>query len=552
MAQSLEERLRSRLAEAVTQAAESVSTQAVSGYLVKRLIQEGSFTNVKDAAGATTGFRVKVKNRLGVATIVGCDPLKIDGEIFDPGVITIEKNRKSYCAAELSETLPLGVSFGDELTITVQDAQGLESGEHDIELALKMVGLGLVQAKYKDKLTGEGAAAPRVKKKSASAESSGEGGSYSELLRRTVEMAAGHIGAASLAERSKTLDVIVLDMKDADEKYSVKLTSDGRAEFVEGAASGGSVLVIKTTKTAFHDMAHGKLNAGIAYARGDIKLEGIPLLKLRGMDKLITAIFRGYRAASDGVEFDSVPESIEGGILEQALGAAFSVFDEVLKGLDKALGAFGMKFFYEKSLNRIELVWDALDKEMRRMLSFGREEAEEEPKAPKPRAAAPVAKKSASSPAPAKSLQDRLRDRISSVIETAVIEMSRSSVSGYLVKRLVVPGSFKNFMADGEVAGFEVKLKNKLGVATVIGFTDVKVDGESFGLDLIEITKGSRKVAASEVSDKAPLSVSFGDELTIRVKRAGGITPGRHKISLGVDMVGLGGMDVDYEEELSA
>nr|HPI77936.1 DUF6379 domain-containing protein [bacterium] len=314
MAQSLEERLRSRLAEAVAQAAESVSTQAVSGYLVKRLIQEGSFTNVKDVDGATTGFRVKVKNRLGVATIVGCDPLKIDGEIFDPGVITIEKNRKSYCAAELSETLPLGVSFGDELTITVQDAQGLESGEHDIELALKMVGLGLVQAKYKDKLTGDGAAAPRVKKKTAFAESAGEGGSYSELLRRTVEMAAGHIGAASLAECAKTLDAIVLDMKDADEKYSVKLTSDGRAEFVEGAVSGGSVLVIKTTKTAFHDMAHGKLNAGIAYARGDIKLEGIPLLKLRGMDKLITAIFRGYRAASDGVEFDSVPESVEGGI----------------------------------------------------------------------------------------------------------------------------------------------------------------------------------------------------------------------------------------------
>lgn len=358
-------------------------------------------------------------------------------------------------------------------------------------------------------------------------------GDFADIMRRTVEMATEHIGRKTLAERHRTVSGIVLDLQ--GEKYSVGISADGDSEFLEGAIEGSRVLTIRTSKSVFHNMAYNKLNPGIAYAKGDVKLEGIPILRLRGMDSLITSIFRGYRAASEGLEFEDVEAVEEGGILEEMLGIVLAAFDELLKVFDRVFGVFGAKYFYEKSLNRIEWVWEILDREVRKAVVFGREGAEEGEAAVK-RAA------------PFKSFQERLRG----VVETAVAEVSRMAVSGYLIKRLIVPGSFRNFEGEGEVKGFEVRLKNKLGVATVIGFTDIKIDGEVYTLDRIEITKSGKTFPATEISDRRPLSVSFGDELLIRVRRPGGIEKGRHHIELGVDMVGLGGVDVDYEEKLSA
>ena len=188
-----------------------------------------------------------------------------------------------------------------------------------------------------------------------------------------------------------------------------------------------------------------------------------------------------------------------------------------------------------------------MDREVRKRLSFGRG-AEEETAAEG--AAEVVAEAKPKAPA-AKTLQDRLRERISSAIETAVSEVSRSAVSGYLVKRLIEKDSFKNYDKDGETLGFEVKLKNKLGAATVTGFSGVKVDGTDYALDDIEITKARLTFPASQVTMNRPLTVAYGDELLIRVRKPGGMTPGAHKVSLGVDMVGMGGMDVEYEERLS-
>lgn len=536
MAQTLEDRLRSRLGEAVKQAAGEFSTQVFSGHLVKRLVVAGSFRNDIADDGAVKGFMVKLRNRLGVATVIGCAPLKVDGERFGVELISIEKNGKAVRAAEISERMPLSVSFGDELVVRVDDEQGLEAGRHDIELGLKMVGLGMLRVSYDDALTGEGR--PRVRKAQPAEE--GAAGDFADVMRRTVEMAAAHVGSAVLAECAKTVSAIVLELD--GEKYGVALGADGSAEFTPGAAAGAKVLTISTSKAAFHNMAWNKLNPGIAYARGEIRLEGVPVLKLRGMDPVITAIFRGYRAASEGVEFEEAEAAAGGGVVDEIAGFAISAFDEVLKALDKALAVFGVKFFYEKSLNRLEWVWEILDREVRRMLAFGREAA---PAAPAP------GKEPAAKPAPAKSLQDRLRERIATAVETVVAEVSRTAVSGYLVKRLVAPGSFRNFDADGAPAGFEVKLKNKLGAATIIGFSDVRVDGEKCDPAAIEITKSGKTLPAAEISSRRPLSVAFGDEMLVRVRRPGGMAPGTHRIQLGVDMVGLGGVDVDYEEKLS-
>lgn len=533
MGQTLEERLRSRLATAVKQV-EEMSSQSVTGYLVKRLIVEGSFRNTFGEDGAVKGFEVRVKNKLGVATVVGCTPLKIDGEVFGVETVTIEKSGRVYRATEISESFPMGVGFGDEILIRVEDEQGLESGKHQIELGLKMVGLGIMAVSYDDTLEGEGM--KRVRKAAPA------GGDFSGIMRRTIEMAAEHIGRESLAECSRTVRAIVLDLKDIGAQYSVEIGEDGSSQFKEGAASGAKVLTLRTTRKAFHDMAYNRLSPGIAYAKGEVALEGIPVLKLRGMDTLITSIFRGYRAASEGVEFAEA-EAPAAGMLDEMLGMMFSAFDELLKGMDKLFARFGMKFFYEKSLNRIEALWDVLDREVRKLVAFGKETERpaEEKKAPATKAEAPAAK----------SLHERLRARITTVIETAVAEVSRTAVSGYLVKRLIMEKSFRNFEADGQVKGFELRLKNRLGVATVIGFADVKVDGEQFGLENIEITKGALKIPAAEVSDRRPLSVSFGDELLVRVARDGGIAPGKHRLGLSVEMVGLGMMDVEYEEELA-
>jgi hypothetical protein len=545
MAQTLEEKLRSRLTSAVKQVAEEMSSQSVTGYLVKRLIVEGTFRNTIAADGTVEGFQVQVKNRIGLATIIGATPLKVDGEVFGVETVTIVKNSNVLNACDLSDTNPIAVGYGDELLIKVADDQGLESGKHKMDLGLKMVGLGLVEASFEDTLAGEGR--KRVRKAAPAADAS----DFADVMKRTIETAAESLGNKTLADCANTVRGIVLDLTDIGEKYSVKIGTDGEAEFVAGAVGGEKVLTISITRAAFHNMAHGKLNPGIAYARGEIRLEGIPVLKLRGMDGVITAIFQGYRAASSGLEFESAGGVAGGGMLEEMLGVTFMVFDEVMKALDKALGVFGVSYFYEKSMNRFEWIWDVLDREVRKRLSFGRGADEEEEREG---AAVPAADEAKPKPAaaPAKTLQDRLRDRITSAIETAVSEVSRSAVSGYLVKRLIEQGSFKNFSENGEAAGFEVKMKNKLGAATVTGFSGVKVDGIDYSLDDITITKGRQTFPASSVSTNRPLTVAFGDELLVRVRKPGGMPQGAHKVTLGVDMVGMGGMDVDYEEKLNA
>lgn len=545
MAQSLEDRLKSRLVTAVKQVTEEVSRQSFSGYLVKRLVVEGSFTNVFDGDGAVKGFEVKVKNKLGVATIVGCTPIEIDGEKFGVDVISVEKKGSLYKAAEVSEKMPMSIGFGDEIIIRVDDGQGLESGRHDIEIGLKMVGFGIIMVNYDDTLSGEG----RKRVKKVVAETASSGGDFSSIMRSTIELAAKNVDTKTLVESAKIVTGIVLELTDIKEKFSVGINADGSTNFVEGGISGARVLTIRTTRTAFHNMAHNRLNPGIAYARGEIALEGVPILKLRGMDPVITAIFRSYRAASEGLDYEQVSGAHAGGMLEEILGMAFAGFDEMLKVLDGILGGFGVKYFREKSLNRIEFLWEIFDREMKKLLSFGREESPEKTSEEiKKEKVAPADKPAA----PAKSLADRLRDRITTVIESAVAEISRTAVSGYLVKRLIVDGSFRNFEDGGEVKGFEVRLKNRLGVATVIGFSEIKIDGEAFSLDLISITKGGGRFAASDISEKRPLSVGFGDEMLVRVEKPGGIAPGKHRVSLGVDMVGLGGVDVDYEEELKS
>lgn len=544
MAQTLEDRLRERLSSAVKQASVEMSSNVMTGYLVKRLIVEGTFRNTFATDGTVEGFEVKVKNRIGVATVVGATPLKIDGEVFGVELVSIVKNRIEMKASEISESNPIAVGFGDEMLIKIADDQGLESGKHRVELGLKMVGLGLIEAQFEEKLAGDGR--QRVRK----AEPVGaDGDDFAAIMRRTIESAAEKVGTRSLAECAKVVSGIVLDLSDEGGRYSVKIGADGSAEFVEGAVSGGSVLTIRTTRAVFHNMAHGRINAGMAYAKGDVRLEGVPILKLRGMDGVITAIFEAYRAASEGVEYETAAGAGGAGMIEEIFGVVFMVFDEVMKALDKALSIFGVNYFYEKSLNRMELVWNVLDREMRKRLDFGREE-ESADGAPD---ASVAEEQTAPKPAPAgKSLQDRLRERIQSAVESAVQEVTRSTVSGYLVKRLIEPGSFRNYGSDGAIEGFEVKLKNRLGAATVIGFTDIKVDGETYDLSRIEITKKGTKLPASAVSQSRPLSVAFGDELLIRVGKPGGIAAGSHRVSLGVNMVGLGGVDVDYEEKLSA
>lgn len=535
---TLEERLRSRLTSVVQQVAQDVSVNTFSGYLVKRLIVEGSFRNTFSDDGAIKGFQIQVKNKLGVSTIIGCTPVKIDGEPFGVEQIVIQKKGQTLRASEINDSMPIVTSFGDEMMIFIEDAQGLGSGKHDVELGLNLVGLGIIQVKFDEALNGKGCGG-RARKAAPAGEDD-----FADVVRRTIGMAAAHIGAAKLAECAATVRGIVLDLSDMGVKYGIRLDPDGTASFEDGPLDGDKILTIRTTREAFHAMAHNRLNPGIAYARGDIRLEGIPVLKLRGMDPLITAIFQGYRAASDGLEFDAAPGGAAGGVLEDMLGMMFTALDEILKMLDKILGTLGRNYFYEKSLNRIEWLWDILDREMRKMVMFGRGDAggdvvESQPKAPARAPAAPT-------------LTDRLRQRISTAVESAVSEIARASVSGYLVKRLIKPGSFRNFEENGEAAGFEVRLKNKLGTGTIIGFTDIKLDGTTYALDQIEITKDRKVIPASDVSENKPLLVEFGDELLIRVRQPGGIGPGAHRVTLGVNMVGVGGMDVDYQEKLSA
>jgi hypothetical protein len=107
-------------------------------------------------------------------------------------------------------------------------------------------------------------------------------------------------------------------------------------------------------------------------------------------------------------------------------------------------------------------------------------------------------------------------------------------------KYMIVGEEFKNVEKDGEVIGFQIgmRLPYYRGVVlSLLGDTDLVVDGEHFDPEQITLTLNGRSYKLSEIKHETEDKWEFGDVGVLTVHKPGGLAPGEHKVELQQQML---------------
>ncbi len=123
-------------------------------------------------------------------------------------------------------------------------------------------------------------------------------------------------------------------------------------------------------------------------------------------------------------------------------------------------------------------------------------------------------------------------------------------VPAFFVKKAIVKGSFRNVIEAGRPVGFELTIKNKLGLGTLVGCSSVVISGNDYPIDKLLVIKGDKEYSASDINESMPLTFKFGDEIVLRMMDGKGLDPGKYEISTAIDLVGIGRVDISYKDEL--
>jgi len=98
-------------------------------------------------------------------------------------------------------------------------------------------------------------------------------------------------------------------------------------------------------------------------------------------------------------------------------------------------------------------------------------------------------------------------------------------------KYLIVGEEFKNIVEDGKVTGFQIgeRLPYYRGVVlSLVGDTDLSVDGEHYSPDKISVTLGEKTYKLRDLENEADDRWEFGDVGILKVEKPGGLEPGEH------------------------
>ena len=101
-------------------------------------------------------------------------------------------------------------------------------------------------------------------------------------------------------------------------------------------------------------------------------------------------------------------------------------------------------------------------------------------------------------------------------------------VPSFFVKKAIVKGSFRNVIEGGEKTGFELTVKNKLGLGTLIGCYPVIINGKEYPIEKLVVSKDGKEYKASDIGESMPLTVKFGDEIVLRMMDGAGLDPGKY------------------------
>jgi hypothetical protein len=100
---------------------------------------------------------------------------------------------------------------------------------------------------------------------------------------------------------------------------------------------------------------------------------------------------------------------------------------------------------------------------------------------------------------------------------------------------VIVGEEFKNVIRDGKVVGFQIgeRLPYYRGVVlSLLGATKLTVDGELIHPEKILLTINGKTLPLTEVENEPVVKWEFGDVGILTVDKPGGLTPGKHKVTL--------------------
>jgi hypothetical protein len=102
-------------------------------------------------------------------------------------------------------------------------------------------------------------------------------------------------------------------------------------------------------------------------------------------------------------------------------------------------------------------------------------------------------------------------------------------------KYMIVGEEFKNVEENGKIAGFQIgeRLPYYRGVVlSLVGPTDLAVDGEHISPDDITLMLDGKSYKLSTLENETEDKWEFGDVGILRVAKPGGLKPGEHKVEL--------------------
>ncbi len=118
-------------------------------------------------------------------------------------------------------------------------------------------------------------------------------------------------------------------------------------------------------------------------------------------------------------------------------------------------------------------------------------------------------------------------------------------IPSFLLKKLYVPGSFKN-----TPTGFQLSLRNTLAPGTLLGVSPLQIDGRDIPLEHVWFVVGAQApVRASEIAPTAPSTFPLNLVVTFQVDDQP-LAPGRHRVSVVFNTKEAGELKIDAEDSI--
>jgi hydroxymethylglutaryl-CoA reductase (NADPH) len=114
-------------------------------YLLQKVYQKGSLKNTED------GFEFALKNIVDSGTLVGLNPLVVDGESIPPAMVRLVSDEKEVFGNQVSNRAPVPIPMNVQTRLIIKSSP-LQPGPHEITISMVTREIGLVKFKITDSI----------------------------------------------------------------------------------------------------------------------------------------------------------------------------------------------------------------------------------------------------------------------------------------------------------------------------------------------------------------------------------------------------------------